>query len=78
MPSSQNTQEQGSSKPSSGKTNSNTNTNTQMSFNQMVKNAGFSNFNEFMLSYGLKMYNDDDVQEAKAILRALYELDTRK
>lgn len=35
------------------------------------KDAGFRNFNEFLLSYGLRMYNDDDVQEGKAILREM-------
>lgn len=36
-----------------------------------VKHAGFDNFPAFLLSYGLKIYNDDDVQEGKAILTAM-------
>ena len=48
-------------------------TNNGMSHNQMVREAGFTSFNQFMLSYGLKMHNPDDVEEGKAILKALFE-----
>ncbi|KAF2031273.1 hypothetical protein EK21DRAFT_63430 [Setomelanomma holmii] len=36
-----------------------------------AKDAGFDNFPAFLLSYGLRIYNDDDVQEGKAILRGM-------
>jgi hypothetical protein len=72
------TQDQGGSKSSSGKTNTTANSTNEMSFDQMVKNAGFRNFNHFMQSYGLKMHDDDDVQEGKAILNALYQRDAGK
>ena len=46
-----------------------------MSINQMVKAAGFRSFNEFLLSYNLRIYKPDDVEEGKAILRALFNQD---
>jgi len=39
----------------------------------MVKKSGFRNFPEFLLSYGLKIHNPEDVEEGKTILRALFE-----
>lgn len=36
-----------------------------------AKDAGFDNFKAFLLSYGLRLENNDDVQEGKAILRAM-------
>ena len=36
-----------------------------------AKDAGFRNFPEFLLSYGLRLHNPDDVEEGKAILRAM-------
>jgi hypothetical protein len=40
-----------------------------------IKDAGFDNMNQFMNSYGLKMYNHEDVQEAKAILEGYKRID---
>jgi hypothetical protein len=39
--------------------------------NAAAKDAGFANFYEFLLSYGLRLSNYDDVQEGKAILRGM-------
>jgi len=39
--------------------------------NAAAKDAGFDNFPAFLLAYGLRIYNDDDVQEGKAILRVM-------
>lgn len=36
-----------------------------------AKHAGHSNFPAFLLSYGLRIYNPDDVEEGKAILRGM-------
>jgi hypothetical protein len=36
-----------------------------------AKDAGFQGFQNFLESYGHKIWNDDDVQEGKAILRAM-------
>ncbi len=44
----------------------------EMGFNEMVRAAGFTSFNQFLLSYNLRVYNDEDVQEGKAILQALF------
>jgi hypothetical protein len=41
----------------------------------MVKDAGFRNMNHMMQSYGLKMCNDEDVQEAKNILNGFRKID---
>lgn len=71
MPQTQGTQEQSSSNNSSE-----TKTTKQMSQYQMVKAAGFRNFPEFLLSYGLKIHSPEDVEEGKAILKALFEHDT--
>jgi hypothetical protein len=68
MPETQSNQEQ-----SSSNTGSETKTTKQMSQYQMVKAAGFRNFPEFLLSYGLKIHNPEDVEEGKAILKALFE-----
>ncbi|ORX91753.1 hypothetical protein BCR34DRAFT_551262 [Clohesyomyces aquaticus] len=35
------------------------------------KDAGFRNFKHFLESYGLRIYNDDDVQEGKEILKGM-------
>lgn len=40
-----------------------------------VKAAGFDNFNDFLLSYNLRVYNHDDVKEGQRILDALFEHD---
>ena len=45
------------------------------SISQGVKNAGFTNFTHMMNSYGLKRHDEDDVQEAKAILAAFNKAD---
>jgi hypothetical protein len=39
--------------------------------NAAAKDAGHRNFPEFLLSYGLRIYNIDDVEEGKAILRGM-------
>jgi hypothetical protein len=36
-----------------------------------AKDAGFSGFKAFLESYGLRLHNDDDVQEGRAILRGM-------
>lgn len=36
-----------------------------------AKDAGFDNFPAYVLSYGLRIYNEDDVEESKAILRGM-------
>ncbi|KAH7126711.1 hypothetical protein B0J11DRAFT_433424, partial [Dendryphion nanum] len=36
-----------------------------------AKDAGFSSFKAFLESYGLRIWNDDDVEEGKEILRAM-------
>ncbi|KAF8862108.1 hypothetical protein BDZ45DRAFT_586067 [Acephala macrosclerotiorum] len=42
---------------------------------QYVKEGGWGNMNNFMLSYNLRMYEPDDVQEARDILKAFKEAD---
>jgi hypothetical protein len=39
--------------------------------NAAAKDAGHDNFPKFLLSYGLRIYNHDDVEEGKAILRGM-------
>lgn len=46
-----------------------------MSQYAMVQEAGFTSFNQFMLSYGLKIHDPDDIKEAQAILKALFAND---
>jgi hypothetical protein len=36
-----------------------------------AKDAGFQGFQNFLECYGLRIWIDDDVQEGKAILRAM-------
>ncbi|KAF1942207.1 hypothetical protein EJ02DRAFT_346154 [Clathrospora elynae] len=36
-----------------------------------AKDAGFDNFKAFLESYGLRLHNDDDVEEGKAIMRGM-------
>ena len=36
-----------------------------------AKDAGHTSFPNFLLSYGLRIYNPDDVEEGKAILRGM-------
>jgi hypothetical protein len=47
----------------------------QKSNNQMVREAGYDNFKDFAESYGLKMFNHEDVEEAKAILDGFRKID---
>ncbi|KAK5232149.1 hypothetical protein LTR47_006678 [Exophiala xenobiotica] len=54
-------------------TNSKEKSGQEMGFNDMVRAAGFTSFNQFLLSYNLRVYNDEDVQEGKAILQALFD-----
>jgi hypothetical protein len=44
-----------------------------MSQNEMVREAGFTSFNQFLNSYGLRLHNAEDVQEGKAILKGLFQ-----
>lgn len=44
----------------------------QISFNQTVRGAGFKDFDKFLLSHNLRMYEPEDVQEGEAILRAMF------
>jgi hypothetical protein len=41
----------------------------------MIKDAGFNNMNHMMQSYGLKMSNHEDIQEARAILDGFRKID---
>ena len=63
-----------SSKQPSNSTSDPTNS-PEKSNNQIIKEAGFTGMHGMMLSYGLKMYNDDDVQEAKQIVAGFRALD---
>ncbi|BDD59743.1 hypothetical protein MPDQ_002907 [Monascus purpureus] len=38
---------------------------------RFIQDCGFENFRDFMLSYGLRLEDDDDVKEANAILDSL-------
>ncbi|KAL4943179.1 hypothetical protein BDV06DRAFT_221519 [Aspergillus oleicola] len=42
---------------------------------QILKEGGYNDLPSFMHSYGLKMHNDEDIQEAKEILRRFDEYD---
>lgn len=44
----------------------------QISFAQTVRDAGFKSFDKFLLAYGLRVYDVDDVEEGKKILRAMF------
>lgn len=39
--------------------------------NAAAKDAGFDNFPTFLLSFGLRIHNHEDVEEGKAILRGM-------
>lgn len=47
------------------------NTTSTISTDMAAKDAGFENFETFLLSYGLRIYNWDDVEEGKGILTAM-------
>ena len=36
-----------------------------------AKDAGYDSFPDFLHAYGLRLHNDEDVQEGRAILRAM-------
>ncbi|KAL2067756.1 hypothetical protein VTL71DRAFT_15852 [Oculimacula yallundae] len=38
---------------------------------EWLQDSGHDNMDKFLLSYGLKMHNDEDVEEGKAILKGL-------
>ncbi|KAL4816291.1 hypothetical protein BDW67DRAFT_184788 [Aspergillus spinulosporus] len=48
----------------------------QDSYYKTVEDGGFENFQHFMHSYNLRMYNDDDIQLGKEILRRYEENNT--
>lgn len=53
-----------------------TNANGTINANKAAQLAGHRNFPDFPLSYGLRIYNMDDVEEGKVILRGMgYKLD---
>ena len=39
--------------------------------NSAAKDAGFSGFRAFLESYGLRVWNPEDVQEGRAILKGM-------
>jgi hypothetical protein len=47
------------------------------SLSQMSKALGFSNMNDMMNSYGLKRHNEEDFEEARAILEAFKQQDQK-
>lgn len=47
------------------------NSNDEISVTKAAKAAGFTSFNHFLLSYGLRIYEMDDVEEGKAILKGM-------
>ncbi|KAF2643151.1 hypothetical protein P280DRAFT_467224 [Massarina eburnea CBS 473.64] len=42
-----------------------------MGANRAAKAAGYRHFKHFLESYGLRLYNPDDVEEGKNILRGM-------
>lgn len=42
-----------------------------MGTDQAAKAAGYSSFKAMLESYGLRLWNDDDIEEGKAILRGM-------
>jgi hypothetical protein len=50
---------------------SSTNKSSITGTNSAAKDAGFDHFKAFLESYGLRIWNPDDVEEGKAILRAM-------
>lgn len=55
--------------------NSNTNSGAYVPKSDYHYYKNFGGFHNFMHSYGLKPWNDDDVQEAKSIIEAFREHD---
>ncbi|PMD28530.1 hypothetical protein NA56DRAFT_742660 [Hyaloscypha hepaticicola] len=73
---SSNTNKQSSS--SSGAVNNNSSkapSSDRKSDYRLIKDAGFNNMNHMMQSYGLKMSEHEDIQEARAILDGLRKID---
>lgn len=72
-------QQTSANKPQSSTTDTTNNATTsgpgagEKSLNQMVREAGFESFNRFMQSYGLKVWEPEDVEEGKAILKAMFQ-----
>jgi hypothetical protein len=60
---------------STTKNSSSNNQSNDKSQYRLIKDAGFDNMNQFMNSYGLKMHDHGDVQEAKAILEGYRKID---
>jgi inhibitor of KinA sporulation pathway (predicted exonuclease) len=73
---SSNTNKQSSS--SSGAVNNNSSkapSSDRKSDYRLIKDAGFNNMNHMMQSYGLKMSEHEDIQEARAILDGFRKID---
>ncbi|CAJ2507077.1 Uu.00g082630.m01.CDS01 [Anthostomella pinea] len=71
MPSQGSNQSSGSN-PSQGSTPSEGSTPKPIiGVDKASKDAGHRNFHTFLLSYNLRIYNDEDVQEGRAILKAM-------
>ncbi|TKA25792.1 hypothetical protein B0A49_13814, partial [Cryomyces minteri] len=74
MPSNSNTHGSSTSN-SNSKNTAQTSASSGKSQRQMVNEAGHANFPNFLASYGLRIYNPDDVQEGKEILNTMSNLD---
>jgi hypothetical protein len=62
---------------SNGSTNTVSTNSNHKSDSAIVREAGFKSHKQFSESYGLKMYNDEDYQESKAIINAFRQADER-
>ncbi|KAF9445323.1 hypothetical protein P691DRAFT_805769 [Macrolepiota fuliginosa MF-IS2] len=69
------TSNSGSSNSGGGRNTTSSNTNSGGERSDSSYYGVFGGYNRFMLSYGLKPWNHDDVQEAKAILEGFREAD---
>jgi hypothetical protein len=49
----------------------NSNSNVKIGTDKAAKDAGFRHFKAFLESYGLRIWNPEDVEEGKAILRGM-------
>lgn len=71
----QSSNQQSSASGNKGNKGNNSANAEETSTSRLIKDGGYRNMNDFMLSYGLRMGEPDDHEEARQILEGMRRID---